>query len=189
MKLTINQLYQQECERESDINEHLPVLRRYAEECKHITEMGVRAVVSTWAFLDAKPQRYVGYDIGRYPGVSIAHELCKEEGISFEFFQKDVLNIAIEETDFLFIDTFHTATQLQRELDLHAHKAKKYIGLHDTFTFWEKGEVSYVPVPENHTNCGRGLKYAIDPFLAKHPEWMIHYKTDKNNGLIILKRL
>ena len=26
----------------SDINEHLPTLLRYAQECDHITEMGVR---------------------------------------------------------------------------------------------------------------------------------------------------
>ena len=39
----------------SDINEHLPTLRKYAEECDHITEMGVRWIVSTYAFLAAKP--------------------------------------------------------------------------------------------------------------------------------------
>ena len=26
----------------SDINEHLPTLLKYSEECKHITEMGVK---------------------------------------------------------------------------------------------------------------------------------------------------
>jgi hypothetical protein len=189
ISMTIQEKYLSECERESDINEHLPILKQYAEECDHITEMGVRAVVSTWAFLAAKPKKLVGYDIGKYPQVDEAIRMAGEEGILFEFHQKDVLSVEIEETDFLFIDTFHTATQLERELARHAHKARKYIGLHDTFSFWEKGEVSYVPVPENHTNCGRGLKHAIEPFLAAHPEWTVHFKTDANNGLMVLKRL
>ena len=33
----------------SDINEHIPTLLKYAEECDHITEMGVRKGVSLWA--------------------------------------------------------------------------------------------------------------------------------------------
>jgi hypothetical protein len=47
----------------SDINEHLPTLRRYAEDCEHITEMGVRWVVSTYAFLVAQPKTLVSIDI------------------------------------------------------------------------------------------------------------------------------
>ena len=41
----------------TDIREHLLTLMFYAFECKHITEMGVRDVVSTWAFLAAKPNK------------------------------------------------------------------------------------------------------------------------------------
>ena len=35
----------------SDINEHLAVMHKYADECNHITEFGVRTGVSTWAWL------------------------------------------------------------------------------------------------------------------------------------------
>ena len=48
---------------ESDINEHLPVLREYAEKCDTITEMGVRFVVSTYAFAIANPKKIVSIDI------------------------------------------------------------------------------------------------------------------------------
>jgi hypothetical protein len=34
----------------SDINEHIPTLYEYAKNCEVIAEMGVRGVVSTWAF-------------------------------------------------------------------------------------------------------------------------------------------
>ena len=34
--------YQKHCDRYSDIHEHLPTLYKYASECDHVTEMGVR---------------------------------------------------------------------------------------------------------------------------------------------------
>ena len=52
----IEEKYTQLCMESSDINEHLPVLKKYAEECSHITEMGTRYVVSTWAFLFGNPK-------------------------------------------------------------------------------------------------------------------------------------
>ncbi len=48
--MKIIDIYNNLCNEKSDINEHLPTLKRYAEKCDHITEMGVRSVVSTWAF-------------------------------------------------------------------------------------------------------------------------------------------
>ena len=43
-------------ETHSDINEHIPALINYAQQCDHITEMGVRWIVSTWAFMAASPK-------------------------------------------------------------------------------------------------------------------------------------
>ena len=48
-------IYNVLCNTPSDINEHMPTLYQFACTCSHITEMGVREVVSTWAFLNAKP--------------------------------------------------------------------------------------------------------------------------------------
>ena len=47
----IKENYEIVCRQLGDINEHLPILKRFSEECSHITEMGVRYMVSTWAFL------------------------------------------------------------------------------------------------------------------------------------------
>ena len=55
----INQLYQTP----SDINEHIPTLISYGQECNHITEMGVRGIISTWAFLGSAPKKMMSYDI------------------------------------------------------------------------------------------------------------------------------
>lgn len=186
--MTIEKHFKHHSETPSDINEHLPKLREYAKKSKHITEMGVRTVVSTWAFLAGKPKKLVCYDLGRHPNVDEAELLAIDAKIEFEFHEKSVLEVEIEETDFLFIDTFHTATQLAKELELHAGKVRKYIGFHDTHTFWETGEPPYETTGGKGLDCGRGLRYALEPFLAAHPEWVVDYKTSANNGLTIIKR-
>ena len=187
--MTIEKHFKHHSETPSDINEHLPKLREYAKKSKHITEMGVRTVVSTWAFLAGKPKKLVCYDLGRHPSVDEAELLAIDAKIEFEFHEKSVLEVEIEETDFLFIDTFHTATQLEKELALHAGKVRKYIGFHDTHTFWEKGEPPYETTGGKGLDCGRGLKYALEPFMAAHPEWQLEYTTSANNGLTIIKRV
>lgn len=185
--MTIKEHYELAKNTPSDINEHMETLYGFSLKCKHITEMGVRSVVSTWAFLNARPEKLVCYDIGKHPNVDEALRAAKSEDLNMEFHEKDVLKVEIEETDFLFIDTFHCATQLERELKLHAgKKVKKYIGFHDTYTYWEQGEPAYEGM--GHVACGRGLKYALEPFLENNPEWKIVYRTNKNNGLTIIER-
>lgn len=187
---SLQQKYDELCATHSDINQHLPTLAHFAAKCKHITEMGVRAVTSTYAFLMGRPDKLIGYDIGEYKeNVDECREIVKAEGLIWDFILADVLKVEIEETDFLFVDTFHTATQLRKELELHAGKVRKYIGFHDTHTFWERGEPSYESVADKGTNCGQGLKYALEPFLAYNPQWKVVYKTDKNNGLTIIERV
>ena len=75
--------YQEHCERYSDIHEHLPTLYKYAAECDHVTEMGVREVVSTWAFLHAKPSRLVSYDLFTSSNISLAKQAAKEIEVDF----------------------------------------------------------------------------------------------------------
>lgn len=186
---SLQEKYDELCATRSDINEHLPTLKQFAEKCEHITEMGVRGVVSTYAFLMGGPKKLIGYDIGEYKGaVDECRQIARAAGLDWEFKLADVLKVEIEETDFLFIDTFHSMLQLQKELSLHAKKVRKYIGFHDTTTFWENSEPSYESASANKVNCKEGLKYAIEPFLAYNPEWRVVYRTEKNNGLMIIER-
>ena len=39
------------CNNPCDINEHLPTLKKYAQECSTVFETGVRGVVSSYALL------------------------------------------------------------------------------------------------------------------------------------------
>lgn len=178
----LENIYNQRCSIPSDINEHLPTLKKYAEECDHITEMGVRWVVSTFAFMMGKPKKLISIDIDPVEKHGIQTidliSLAKTAGVEFEFVLGDTTEIEIEETDFLFIDTLHTYSQLKKELTLHPSKVKKYIGFHDTTTFAQVGEYKEV-----------GLWPAIEEFLSSNPEWVIAEKFENNNGLTILKRV
>ena len=127
MENLLELFYKNRCETPSDINEHVPTLKRYAEECEHITEMGVRSIVSTYALLMGKPKRMISYDINWANGIENVVKLANDKGIDFDFRIANTTDLTIVETDLLFIDTWHVYPQLKKEFELHANKAKKYI--------------------------------------------------------------
>lgn len=172
----------------SDINEHIETLYNLAKECEHITEMGVRNVVSTWAFMLRDPKKLVGIDLHTNDNVLIAQEAYPK----WQFIQADTTKITIKETDLLFIDTLHIYSQLKKELILHANKVKKYIVLHDTTTYGFVDEPTDWQTPEIMQNYQldekRGLQPAIIEFLNDNSEWILFKEYTNNNGLTILKR-
>jgi hypothetical protein len=177
----------------SDINEHIPALLKYGEECKHITEMGVRGICSTWAFLGANPKKLISYDIQDPStwGESIQNvkDTAEAYGIDFTFVLADVLKIEIEETDLLFLDTWHSYKQLKSELELHAGKVKKYIVFHDTTSYADKDETSYEHWGDEWKAEGIGIWKAIEEFLISNPEWELKERFYNNNGLTIIGKI
>lgn len=165
----------------ADIVQHLPILKKYAKGCSHVTELGVRYIVSTWALLAGKPGRMVSIDLdnpAKYGAdINLVYKASKSEGIRYEFIQADDLKIRIEPTDLLFIDTYHVYRQLKQELTLHGNMARKYIIMHDTAKFGIIGE-----------DKGEGLNKAVMEFINENPEWALHEVYTNCNGLTILKR-
>ncbi len=167
----IEERYQELCNTASDINEHLPILKEYAEQCVKVTELGVRGCVSLYAFLSAfTVEKVVAVDILNVWTPPVA---------KLEFICADDLTIEIEQTEFLFIDTLHNYKHCIQELTLHAHKVDKYIGFHDTDSnmFGVVGD-----------DGGKGLLFAIYEFLNLNKKWHLDYHNNKNNGLTILKK-
>lgn len=183
--------YQKHCDRYSDIHEHLPTLYKYATECNHVTEMGVREVVSTWAFLHAKPSRLVSYDLFTSSNIPSAEQAAKEVGVDFTFIQANVLDVTIEETDLLFIDTWHKYGQLSQELLMHCNAVRKYIVLHDTTKYATQDEGTWGRYNDQRTEGKQktGLWAAVEEFLEQHPEWTLKERYLNNNGLTILERV
>lgn len=172
----------------SDINELMGYLKQYTEGYSHITELGTRRAVSTYAFMANKPEKLVCYDICRYEEIAEVERLCKENGINFEFKEQDSIKEQIEETSIMFLDTFHVASQIYKELTLHAPKVKHRIIGHDFFTFYENGETPYFSHLDYSGWDMRGIRYGIEPFLAQNPQWKMIFSTHINNGLFVLER-
>tara|TARA_R110000823_G_scaffold125782_1_gene252765 strand:+ start:63 stop:713 length:651 start_codon:yes stop_codon:yes gene_type:complete len=188
----------------SDIHEHLPTLRNYASRSKHITEMGVRGIVSTWAFLAGKPNTLRSYDLFHPSEFGASSELndvinmANENHIDFKFIQQNVLEANIAETDLLFIDTWHVYKQLTQELRLHSHKVRKFIILHDTTSCAYRDEQGYEkhlgadfsnPHPPGFPD-GRGIWPAVEEFIHRNKEdWEILERFTNCNGLTVLQRI
>jgi hypothetical protein len=188
----LQKIYENKVSTYSDINEHLPTLKRYSEECEIIVEMGVRTIVSTWAFLSGNPKKLISIDY-KHPieynsnDLSVVEEISKEKNIDFTFLLADTRNVEIPECDLLFIDTWHTYPQIKKELNLHSPKVKKYIIFHDTVTFRFTGEGKQeATIREEKQEVG--IWPAIEEFLSDNPDWKIHEIYENNNGLTVIKR-
>lgn len=199
---TIQRKYIEKCHARSDINEHLPTLYEYAKQCTHITEAGVRTVVSSYAFAmglkNKKDNKLIQIDLKRTKNVDIFKTECDNEGINVIFYEDSDLTSPIEPTELFFIDTWHIYGHLKRELERWNSAVSKYIIMHDTTVDEWKGETircrldpvaqskaTSIPVDE----ITRGLWPAIVEFLEKHKEWVIDRRYTNNNGLTILKRI
>ena len=173
--MNFEQEYLDACNRSTDINEHLPTLSDLTSECTHVTELGVGWAQSTRAFLRHDIEMH-SYEYMPQPGIKEYFQEARDSGRDVTLHIADTRKIEIEPTDFLFVDSLHIYEQVQKELELHADKAKKYIGFHDTTSFEHSGEFG-----------GRGIWPAIQEFMDTHPEWQLLKRYTNNNGLTILK--
>ena len=189
--------YKQLCKTPSDINEHLPILYKYGMECRSILELGVRGCVSSWAFLNARPDLLILNDIQPCDVIHL-QEVAKREKLRVETIWGNDLEITVPEVDLVFIDTYHVYGQLKRELAKFGKLARGYIIMHDTEVDGVMGEclrngwdprrmaqITGIPFEEHL----KGLQPAIDEFLAEHPYWILHEVFKNNNGLTVLKRI
>src|SRR5665647_266584 len=129
----------------SDINEHIPVLRRLAIECSSAIEIGTRSMNSTWGVLyglsenPSLARSYMGIDLNSPPKstLDLARYLAEKNGIAFTMLLANDMHIQIPETDLLFIDSLHTYCHLSYELEKFSPNVRKYIAMHDTSPPWE----------------------------------------------------
>lgn len=199
----INTMYTDVTNKPGDISEHLPTLYTLAKGCEEIAEMGVRGVVSTWAFLKGLTENNSTkkvlhcVDIEPIPQADIIRHNVKLIGIDMTTYQEDSAKVKLPPVDLLFIDTFHVYAHLKRELEFHHANVRNYIVMHDTevdaffgeavrcqlniYDMWQK---TGYPVEE----MTKGLAQAVQEFLVAHPEWKIHAHYRNNNGLTVLKR-
>lgn len=170
---TLDELYTHAWQTPSDIHAHCPKLRELAAQCNHVTEFGMRKAVSTVALLAGQPATLVSYSAGEEP---IDRPLKEKQGkTNYRPLVGTSLDVEIEPTDLLFLDTRHTAEHLYAELSRHAGKVSRWIVLHDTQIFGERGE-----------DGGPGLLPALRRFLREKPEWSVVFHSEANHGLTVI---
>jgi len=167
----------------SDINENLHYLHELALKCDHVTEMGVRTGISTRAFLNTNAT-LISYDFEYNSDVAMLFLKADEHEKKAKYIIADVRTVEIEETDLLFIDTWHCYEQLKIELALHHKNVRKYIAFHDTYTYGLIAEDNY----NEKSPSGLGLLPAIVEFMNENPQWKFKMNVTNNNGLMILEK-
>jgi predicted O-methyltransferase YrrM len=181
----LEEIYKQECETPSDINEHLPILKKYGSECSTILEFGTRAVVSTWAFLASLPKKLISVDLNFHKNIEDIKKIATSVGVDFEFIQNDDTLITPINTDLLFIDTWHCYSHMKKELLIHGNYSQKYIICHDTVSCGTYGMPTPSLSPDKET---KGILPAIKEWLLINPQWVIKEHFMNNNGLLIIER-
>jgi cephalosporin hydroxylase len=207
MSTSISSKYFKHCINYSDIYEHLPTLKKYAEECSHITECGVRTCVSSYAFAEGLKKskekgKMIQYDIGLSNEMMVFSEDCRREKINLVTRIESDTTCPREQTDLLFIDTWHVYPHLKTELEYWNTYVNKYIIMHDTTVDEFSSEIYRMDGDtEKHLekfskesghsteDLKKGLWPAIEEFLRNHSdEWELHKRFFNNNGLTILKK-
>ena len=179
---------------ESDINQHLDILAKYSSRCQHVTEFGIRSGKSTLSLLYGKPNFYRGYDLGKGENDDLLINLAKENNIDFKITHDSTLNITIEKTDLLFIDTYHVFSQIIQELFLHGRKVKKYIIFHDTVSYatFDEGHCMncYEPVTIGNSSFPTfGIMPAIKLFMDETKMFREVENIKTSSGLYVIERI
>ena len=198
----IQRRYKVECRVPSDIHEHLPTLYKYASECQHVTECGgvnsFPAYALAAGLIGREGTKLIQIHNQVVDGRDQFANDCVAEGLARAYHQQNSLAAPIEETDLLFIDTWHVYGQLKRELQRWHSHVGKYIIMHDTTVDEWLGETvrlgwnsaaqaQQTGIPENELRMG--LWPAIGEFLEKHPEWKMAERFTNNHGLTVLRRV
>jgi hypothetical protein len=203
-QISIN--YNQLCNNPSDINEHLPILSKYATECDSILELGVRGCISSWAFVNGLLNNNINNNkkklfLNDIKNCNIKELLdCTSNTnliINYKWCNDLDLDFKDKTFDLVFIDTWHVYGQLKRELNKFSKITNKYIIMHDTTVDAIQGETIRnnwnakqqsidTNIPENEIL--KGLIPAIDEFLLLNLNWRIKEKYENNNGLTILEK-
>ena len=176
-----------------------------SSQCTSVVELGVRGVVSSWAFatglmLNGKEEKkLVGVDL--HSNASVARFSDAVRGlVEHEFWQGNDLDYPCGEVDMTFIDTFHHYKQMEAELEKFAPLTRKWIVGHDSQSDRFTSELvrchteyDIYAVSEQTGWSVKDLAVGIWPavleFLERHPEWILEREFVNCNGLFILKRV
>lgn len=176
--MIIEELYAQRCAADvqhPDIYEHLPTLRRYAEQVMHVTEIGTRTGNSTTALLAGLAQH--GGVMHSYDKDEQAFTAPEIAGVTWTFHRCNTHahEFQPEPTELLLVDGDHSYSGVSLDLRM-APLVWRWIILHDTSEEWIK-------------DGGRGVYDALADFMRFNADdWRVAEVFTNCNGLTVLER-
>lgn len=177
--MNVNDLLRKALNTDTEITAHVPYLASLSHYCTRVAELGVRSGVSTYALLAGSVgnlKKMWSYDW--HYREEVVDNCMKAAPEVFSFVKRDTFEKSIDcHVDLLLIDTKHTYGQLEAELDLNAGLVNRWIVMHDTVLYGEKGEAGQI-----------GLLPALRDFLAANKEWFICRHVKNACGLTTISR-
>lgn len=165
----------QEAEHGHDYCEQHDAIQKYAPECKTYAELGVHqgGTLANALLAGFKYVEGIDIDMHRYNKFlkPLAEEYAKENKIVLKIKEVDstTMDSIGPSVDMLLIDSYHRAFHMQKELQMHGKRVKKYIVAHDTWS-----------VPELHT--------CLEEFCFNNPGWKVLERGTTNVGYTVLKK-
>jgi hypothetical protein len=176
---TLDDLYKEACNKVSDCFKHCPLVCEIASKCQHITGLGLNSQPLIISMLASQPTTLIGYDDIADKVDYFRNLLDPISGkTSVKLREGHSLNIQIEPTDLLVMDTYHSSPQLRKELEKHAGNVKRYLIFMSTYAYAVRGEDGSFP----------GIADVIVDFVRENPVWEIIHQVNTNNGITILER-
>lgn len=161
-----------------DCWEHLATVRDLAAKCDHVTELNIWGSPWLAAILAGGPKQVVTVSGGPMANWGMAERIPEVARANLTTIINDFVAVQLDPTDMLLTDTFHTGSQLLRELTAHASQVRRFIVIHDTAVFGDIGD-----------DGTPGLLHGIRHWVRQHPEWSVIRHDENNSGLTVLSRL
>lgn len=193
----------------SDIYQHMPTFRRYADECNLVIEMGTRSVVGTWGFLmglsDSARVKYQDDLINnRWQELENVTLASNKKLICIDIDHPNIWGDRLLETLEDGANQWGVDFEFRKENTLENEIEECDFLFLDTWHSYDqvKGELllhgnksrKYIGFHDTELYGFRdmsgtqGIWPAIDEWLRANPHWYIHEKFANNNGVTILKR-
>jgi hypothetical protein len=175
---SLRDIYEYYAKQEGDFSSHFPAIEALAKHCDHVTDLGNRDY-DLAALAGGEPKRIVSYSMVQQSAIFWRLEALAKEKKDFSVLIRhtDSLECNIEETDLLFIKTYHTAERLRAELARHADKVRRYIVIPTSETFGRRA-----------ADGKPGMKIALIDFMHKNREWSVIYNNPEQHGLMVLSK-
>lgn len=160
----------------SDFNEHMQTLKDLASKVEVCVELSAWLKPALLSMAAGHPKKLVSVCPGVKPEWGQLSQLLQDK-TEFVTIQKDSLNTEPFEHDLLFHDTRHSAAYILQDLNRWGPLCRRWIVLHTSMTFGEKGD-----------DHGPGVLPAVETWITQHPEWVIKFHHPNNHGLICLTK-